>query len=157
MSTEKVEVAVIGAQYIAHVACHHRLELKHVAYEQQLLASEWLTLIAGVEAQQFVDEIYYVGPYHRNLVDDYELEFTYEFDENRRIFHAFGQAFAVKVGVFGRDRLERYSEKRVECLATGIDSRYAGRSEHYVWFVGMACDVAQKRRFACACLAGQKY
>ena len=91
------------------------------------------------------------APYHRNLVDDYELEFTYEFDENRRIFHAFGQAFAVKVGVFGRDRLERYSEKRVECLATGIDSRYAGRSEHYVWFVGMACDVAQKRRFACAC------
>ena len=77
---EEKEILVIAPENIAHVMRHDRLQLEDVSHKQQLLASKGLAHIARENPQYAVHKVDDVGPNHRNLVDDDEVQFAYEFD-----------------------------------------------------------------------------
>ena len=47
---EKVELLIVAAKYLFHVARNHGLKLKHVAHQHQLLPAEGLAGVVGINA-----------------------------------------------------------------------------------------------------------
>ena len=80
MGIEEEELLVVAAQYLTHVACHHRLELEYIAHKKQLLAAKGFTHVVSIDAQHLVDKVDDIGTHHRYLVDDDEVEFPDELD-----------------------------------------------------------------------------
>ena len=156
MGREEKRIAVKLAQYIAHIASKHRFELKHVAHKKQLLAAERLPLVARIGAQQQIHEINYVGPHHRDLVDNYQFELAYEFHKASGILHSLLDAVWREVRIAGHYRLERNPEKRMESDPAHIHRRDSGRCEHHIFLTGMGSDIAQESRFSRSGLAGQE-
>ena len=71
---EEIGRGVEAVQNVALVGLHHRLQLENVAHEQQLLAAEGFAQVVAIDAQDAVDGVDDVGPHHRNLVDDDQLQ-----------------------------------------------------------------------------------
>ncbi len=155
--SEEVEALIVAAQYLARLRCYDRFQLEYVAHHQYLLAGERLALVAAEVAEQLVHEVDDVGAYHRNLVDDNQLQRSQHLYETARVVHALRQVGLRKFAVVVEQRLQRYVEKRVQCLSSGIDGGNARRGEHHILLVRMLRDVFQKCRFASAGLAGHEH
>ena len=75
---EEEGIAVLFLQYALVLRRHHGFELEHVAYKEQLFASEWLAPVAASEGAQYaVDKVNHISPNHRNLID-YDKFYLFE-------------------------------------------------------------------------------
>ena len=70
---EEEGIRVEQAENLFLVGWYDRLQLEHVANEQELLSPEWQAHVARVDPQDAVDAIDDIHPYHRYLVDDDQL------------------------------------------------------------------------------------
>ena len=64
---------------------------------------------------------------------------------------------ALITAVIGHKGMERKVEEAVERGTSSIDSSYASRCKHHVFFLCGAADVFEKCRFTCPCFACQEY
>ena len=71
---EEIGRRVEAVQDFTLVALYDRLQLIDIAHQQHLLASERFAHVLGVDTQYLVDEVDDVGTYHRDFVDDDQLQ-----------------------------------------------------------------------------------
>ena len=143
LGVEEIRAGVEGLQQLAVVVLEHRL------------AAEGLW-VAGVDAQQLVDEVDDVCAHHRYLVDDDEFDLTDELALGTRVLQRLLDVAAVVARIVGQQGVEWQSEEAVERGASGVDGRDASRGEDHVLLLGGLCDIFQERRLTRAGLPCEK-
>ena len=153
---EEIRVRIEPVQDFAFLVLHHRLQLEDVSHQQHLFPAERLTHVLRVGAQNLVDEVDDVGTYHRNLVDDDQLQVLDEFPVVGAVFQEVVEFAALKAGVVRQERVKRQFEETVQGTPSGVDGRDSGRCQDHVFFPGHLADMLQKGRFAGSCLSRQE-
>ena len=121
----------IEEEQLAVVVGDDRLKLVYVAHKQQLLAAERLALVAAVDAQHFVYEVYDVGPYHAYLDDDDKLDFAQELAVVGIVFQGLADVVLVIATVGRYERVERKAEEAMQGAASRINGGYACGSQYH--------------------------
>ena len=153
---EEIGGGIVAAEDVAGVGGDDGFELEDVADQEKLFAAEGEAHVAGVDAQDLVDEVDDVGADHRDFVDDDEVEAADEAYVVVAVVEAPTQAVDGEVGVFGRYGLEGAAEKGVEGLAADVDGGDAGGSEDDEFLACVGGDVAQEGALAGAGFAGEE-
>ena len=151
---EEEKVGVVSAQNVAHIGSNYRFELKDVAHEEELLSPEWFAHILVVDAENAVHEVDHVGTYHRNLVDDNQVELLNDFHFLFWVTERLADLSGRIVGVVGDKRLERHLEERVHSHAPHIHGSDAGGGEDNEFLPGCLADIFQERTFSCSGFTG---
>ena len=78
-----------GLEQIIEYVRNLHFDEEDLAYlhEQKLFSSERLAHVARIYSERLVDEVDYVGAYHRNLVDDDQLQLLDQLLQGLGIFH----------------------------------------------------------------------
>ena len=145
------------AENLLFIPSHNRFELKHIAYKQKLFASKRQSEIARIDAEDSVDEIDDICPYHTYLVDDDEFEVADEFHVFLIIFKEFlHTSRSGKPVVVGHKWMERQMEETMHSVASGIDRSNTGRCKHYIFLLCGLTDIFHKGRFTRTSLTCQE-
>ena len=155
LRVEEIGAGVEGLQQLAVFVLEHGFQLVDVAHEQQLFATKGLG-VAGVDAQHLVDEVDDIGTYHRDLVDDDELDLADEFALGSRVLQGLLDMAVAVARVVGQQGEEGQTEEAVEGGASGIDGSDTRRREDDMLLLRVLGHVAEERRLTRPCLSREK-
>ena len=141
---EKEACGVEGVEHLALVFLDDWLKLVDVAYEQELLAAEWLAHVARVYAKHLVDEVDDVGAHHADFVNHDKLYLAQDFPFLGCVFQCAAYVARRVAGVVWQQRVEGQLEEAVQGRAAGVDGRYACRGEYDMFFLRVGADVAHE-------------
>ena len=154
MGIEEEKVGVVSAQNVAHIGSNYRFELKDVAHEEELLSAEGFAHILVVDAENAVHEVDHVGTYHRNLVDDNQVELLNDFHFLFWVSERLAYPARRIVGVVWDKGFQRHLEESVHCHAPHIHGSDAGGGEDNEFLPGCLADIFQERTFSCSGFTG---
>ena len=132
-------------EYLSLGRGDHRRELIEIADEDHLHTAEPQLVAGPIEAQEFLDAIEEVCPYHGHLVDDDRVDFPKDV--------AFPSGDLLDL-IGGDARLE--AEEGVDRLAFDVEGRHAGGSEYRNLFFGGPAKMIEKGRLARTRLSGDE-
>ena len=141
---EEVGRGVEAVQDVALVGLHHRLQLEDVAHEQQLLAAEGFAQVVAVDAQDAVDGVDDVGPHHRNLVDNDQLQLLEQLAVGLGVLEELVDAplLQAQVGVVGQQGVEGQLEEAVQGASARVDGGDTCGGQHDVLLAHVVADIA---------------